>query len=72
MWDISINRKQYDIVRNSKEMVNVNMDGCPQDKDSVRPCHAHTSHVIYNGTGNFTVDYDLESFTGQLLARRVR
>lgn len=64
--NIRINRKEYDLATYNNKLVNVNMDGCPEETESLRPCHKRDDVIIYNGTGSSTLDHGLQSFTGRL------
>ncbi|ELU01149.1 hypothetical protein CAPTEDRAFT_219707 [Capitella teleta] len=55
-------RKTYNLAKNYKKLVNVNMDGCPTST-SMKTCVEKKSSIVYEGTSFTTADHHLESFT---------
>ena len=46
------------------DMLDVNMDGCPEAAPSQQPCQTSLVEVVYEGHDNSTTDYDRLPFTG--------
>ena len=62
--NIRVNRRPFSLEANGLNIVNVNMDGCPEATPSQQPCQSTPVEVIYQGQANVTFDTNRLPFTG--------
>ena len=61
---IKSNNKAGQIIK----AADVYLDGCPAPGEHLPTCQFVDFVTIYNGTENYTLDTNLDSFTGELLS----